>query len=73
MAYIADVLRQFYGGVQMTVPVSEESFSNYGSSTTPTVVLVDAGGIVRLYHPGRMTYEELEPRIRALVGGTAAQ
>lgn len=52
----------------MAVPVSEESFRNYGSSTTPTLVLIDRQGIVRLYHPGRMTYEELEPLVKRLTG-----
>ena len=67
MPYIADVLKEFYSAVQMTVPVSEDTFSSYGSSTTPTIVLVDREGIVRLYHPGQMTKEELEPLVRALV------
>jgi len=67
MPYIADVLKEFYGAVQMSVPVSEDTFASYGSSTTPTIVLVDREGIVRLYHPGQMTKAELEPLVRALV------
>ena len=67
MTYIGDVLKEFYGNVKMTVPVSAESFANYGSSTTPTVVIVDREGIVRLYHPGQMTKAELEPHIQAVV------
>jgi thiol-disulfide isomerase/thioredoxin len=67
MAYMGEILQQSYGGVQMSVPVSAESFSRYGSSTTPTVVLVDRDGLVRLYHPGQMTYEQLEPKVRALI------
>ncbi len=57
------------------VPVSEENFKAYGASTTPTVVIVDRGGIVRLYRPGKMTQEELEPLVRSVVEakpGTAA-
>ena len=46
------------------VPVSEASHKRYGVSTTPTVVLVDRLGIVRLYHPGQMTEAELEAAIR---------
>jgi thioredoxin-related protein len=49
--------------------VSNESFASYGSSTTPTIVLVDRDGVVRLYHPGQMTRGELEPHIRAIVEG----
>ncbi len=49
------------------VPVSEASHKRYGVSTTPTVVLVDRQGIVRLYHPGQMTEAELEAAIRPLL------
>ena len=47
------------------MPVSEETFKNYGVSTTPTLVLIARGGLVRLYHPGQMSYEELAPIIEA--------
>jgi thiol-disulfide isomerase/thioredoxin len=67
MEYIGQVAKEFYSAVDWTIPVSAESFSNYGSSTTPTIVLVDRQGTVRLYHPGRMTREEIEPHIRAIV------
>jgi thiol-disulfide isomerase/thioredoxin len=67
IAYIAEVAKEFYGNVEWTVPVNNESFASYGTSTTPTVVLVDRQGIVRLYHPGQMTRAELEPHVRALV------
>ena len=49
------------------VPLSEENHVRYGVSTTPTLVLVDRAGVVRLYHPGRMTEEELEPIVRGLL------
>jgi hypothetical protein len=42
-------------------------FRNYGVSTTPTIVLIDRRGIVRLYHPGAMTYDELAPRVERIV------
>ena len=48
-------------------PVSEENFKNYGASTTPTLVLIDRQGLVRMYHPGQMPYEELAPRIEAVL------
>jgi thiol-disulfide isomerase/thioredoxin len=72
MPYIGQVLKEFYGNVQMTVPVSAESFANYGSSTTPTIVIVDREGIVRLYHPGQMSKAELEPQIQAVVKRSTA-
>ncbi len=64
--YIAGIREQFYAGVRMQVPLSEENFRAYGASTTPTVVLVDAAGIVRLYHPGAMSYQELSAAVRGL-------
>ena len=45
--------------------VSERNFLAFGVSTAPTLALVDQGGIVRLYHPGGMKYEELTAAIEA--------
>lgn len=68
LKYIDEVRHQFYASLlDMPAPVSEENFKIYGSSTTPTLVLLDRRGLVRLYHPGRMTYEELAPRIADLL------
>lgn len=66
--YIAEVRRNFYGGLEMTVPVSEENFAEWGCSTTPTLALLDREGRVRLYHPGKMSYEQLAPVVAAEVG-----
>ncbi len=71
LKYIDQVRRAFYPDlVDAPSPVSEETFRQYGSSTSPTLVLVDGAGLVRLYHPGRMSYEELLPEIRKLVGAS---
>jgi thiol-disulfide isomerase/thioredoxin len=51
------------------VPLSEANHKRYGVSTTPTLVLLDRAGIIRLYHPGQMKEEELEPLVRRLVTG----
>ena len=60
MAYIDRIRRESYGTLgEMAVPVSEENFKNYGCSTTPTLVFIDRGGTVRLYHPGRMDEADL--------------
>jgi len=67
--YIDRIRREFYGALRMTVPVSEENFKSWGSSTTPTLVVVDRQGVVRLYHPGRMPYEELQPVVAEVVKG----
>jgi len=70
LKYIEQVRQQYYGGIEgMACPVSEENFRSWGSSTTPTVVVVDRKGVVKLYHPGKMTYEELKPVVESVVGG----
>jgi thiol-disulfide isomerase/thioredoxin len=67
LRYIDQIRRERYSDIITTpAPVSEENFKRYGASTTPTLVLIDRAGIVRLYHPGRMTYEELRPLVQAL-------
>jgi len=65
--YIDAVRRQFYSSLpDMAVPVSAANFQAYGASTTPTIVLLDSGGIVRFYHPGAVSEAELLARIEAL-------
>jgi thiol-disulfide isomerase/thioredoxin len=67
LRYIEQVRQQYYGAIIDTpAPVSEENFSRYGASTVPTFVLIDRSGIVKMYHPGGLTYEELRPRVEAL-------
>ena len=67
LRYIEQVRQQYYSGVvDAPALVSEENINKYGASTTPTLVLVDRAGIVRMYHPGAMSYEELRPRVDAL-------
>jgi thiol-disulfide isomerase/thioredoxin len=68
LAYIAEVRKNFYGMLRMDVPVSAENFNAWGASTTPTLALVDRGGIVRLYHPGKMPYAELATAVAKLAG-----
>jgi len=68
-SYIDGVRRQYYAPLAgMSVPVSEANFTRYGASTTPTLVLIDGRGIVRLYHPGAMPYFELETKIARVIG-----
>ncbi len=49
------------------IPLSTTNHIRYGVSTTPTIVLVDRAGIIRLYRPGAMSLEQLEPLVKALV------
>jgi thiol-disulfide isomerase/thioredoxin len=66
--YIEQVRRQFYPMLSGTaIPVSSANFLAYGSSTTPTIVLIDALGIVRYYHPGAAPESELAARIQKLL------
>jgi len=63
--YIDQIRQKYYSGIAgMTVPVSEENFEAWGASTTPTIAVIDAQGIVTLYHPGKISYEELLPYVR---------
>jgi thiol-disulfide isomerase/thioredoxin len=67
--YIDAVRNQYYAALSgMSVPVSEANFQRFGASTTPTLVLIDRQGIVRLYHPGAMPYQQLANKL-AEVGG----
>jgi cytochrome c biogenesis protein CcmG/thiol:disulfide interchange protein DsbE len=64
IAYIGQVWAHYYPGLQsVPVPISKANFTNYGASTTPTLVLVDRKSRVALYHPGLMQYEELRSAI----------
>ncbi len=63
-AYIEQVRKAFYPA--LSSPLSEENFRAWGASTTPTVVLIDRAKIVRLYHPGAMSYDELAAKIKLL-------
>ncbi len=66
--YIAKIYNQYYASIpNMTVPLSEENFRLYGSSTTPTLVLIDKAGIVRLYNPGNLSAEDLSSKIEAIL------
>jgi thiol-disulfide isomerase/thioredoxin len=74
LRYIQQIRDTHYGFLaDLPVPVSEANHKLYGVSSTPTVVLVDRQGIVRLYHPGRLTKEELEQQLRPLLAPAAAE
>jgi thiol-disulfide isomerase/thioredoxin len=69
-AYIDSIRKEFYSMLAaMPVPLSEENFRSYGASSTPTLVFVDRKGIVRLYHPGAMSYAELDAGMKMIAGG----
>jgi thiol-disulfide isomerase/thioredoxin len=57
--YLADLLN-------VPAPVGAANFQAYGASTVPTLVLIDRQGIVRLYHPGVMSLEQLRAALNRL-------
>jgi thiol-disulfide isomerase/thioredoxin len=66
--YIGEVFAKYYAGLgPVEIPLSEDNFRRFGVSTTPTIVLIDANGIVRLYNPGAASYETLASRIESMM------
>lgn len=66
--YIRQIFQQYYAFIpNMAVPVSSVNFETFGASTTPTLVVIDRQGIVRLYHPGRMAESELRAVLEPLL------
>ena len=45
------------------MPSRRKNFDRYGASTTPTLVPIDRGGKIALYHPGVMPYDDLRSAI----------
>jgi thiol-disulfide isomerase/thioredoxin len=71
--YIEKVYQQYYQFLSETpAPLSRRNFENYGVSTTPTLILIDANGIVQLYHPGMMSETELHNAVRKLMMSPSA-
>ncbi|HZQ54892.1 MAG TPA: hypothetical protein VFB14_22015 [Bryobacteraceae bacterium] len=67
-AHIQAVLKRYYSSLSgMPVPVGERNFDIYGASTTPTLVLLDGAGMVSLYHPGKMPFQEVAFQIRRVL------
>jgi thiol-disulfide isomerase/thioredoxin len=68
LRYIIQIRDQFYPFLsELPVPVSAANHERYGVSSTPTMVILDRQGMVRLYHPGRLTEEELEAHLQPLL------
>ncbi|HTS24966.1 MAG TPA: redoxin family protein [Bryobacteraceae bacterium] len=66
--YIEQVRQQFYPELAgMPIPLSNNNFLVYGSSTTPTLVLIDRAGVVRYYHPGAVSEQELTARVEKVL------
>ena len=72
LRYITQIRDELYPFLK-TLPVltTAANHDKYGVSTTPTIVIVDRQGAVRLYHPGQMTEEALDAKLRPLLAGGA--
>jgi thiol-disulfide isomerase/thioredoxin len=68
LRYIVQIRDKYYAFLaNLPVPVSVRNHERYGVSSTPTIVMLDRQGLVRLYHPGRMSEEELDAQLRRLL------
>ena len=68
LQHIIEVRDTFYPYLRdEPVPLSEANHKLYGVSTTPTIVIVDRQGIVRVYNPGNMSEADLDTAIRRLL------
>jgi thiol-disulfide isomerase/thioredoxin len=66
--FIAKVFERYYSSIpNVHVPLDAGNFERFGASTTPTIVLVDRRGIVKLYHPGLMDEASLSSAIQPLL------
>lgn len=71
LQYIDSIRKQYYADLSsMPVPVSKLNFDRYGASTTPTLVLINRRGIVTMYHPGVLSYEQLSAEIEKVMASS---
>ncbi len=67
LKFIEAVRNRFYAPLaDVPMPINTQNFLRYGASTTPTIVLIDRAGIVRLYHPGAMDWNELRAAVEKI-------
>jgi thiol-disulfide isomerase/thioredoxin len=70
-AQIEKVWKELYAGLDgVPAIIDTETMVRYGVSATPTFVLVDRKGIVRLYTPTRLSEAELSRRIDEVLAET---
>lgn len=66
--FIQKVFERYYSSIpNVRVPLGAANFEHFGASTTPTIVLVDRRGIVKLYHPGLMDEASLLSALQPLL------
>jgi thiol-disulfide isomerase/thioredoxin len=70
LPFVKRVYQRYYSTIpNAQVPVDTGNFQRFGASTTPTIVLVDRQGVVRLYNPGVMDEASLRAAIEPLLAG----
>ncbi|MEO7156777.1 MAG: TlpA disulfide reductase family protein [Vicinamibacterales bacterium] len=68
LAYIERIRDEFYPWMKtVSAPVSDDVYTRYGVSTTPTYVMIDRDGKVSSYLPGQPTSAQLEPLIQKII------
>jgi thiol-disulfide isomerase/thioredoxin len=66
--FIEKVYERYYAGIPNAgVPLNQANFERFGVSTTPTLVLLNRQGVVKLYHPGVMDEAALKAAIEPLL------
>lgn len=71
-AFVQKVYEKYYSMIpKAQVPLDASNFERFGASTTPTIVLVDRRGVVRLYHPGVIEEAALRAAIEPLLSTPA--
>ncbi len=66
--FIRKVYAHYYSAIPNAgVPLNTGNFERFGVSTTPTIVLLDRQGLVKLYHPGAMDEPTLKAAIEPLL------
>ena len=67
LARIQEVWKASYSALHVAgAPIDNANFLSYGASSVPTLVLIARSGKVALYHPGKMSEEELRATLRQL-------
>ena len=70
-AHIQKVWAESYPGLEsVPIVIDTEMMVRYGVSATPTYVLIDRKGLVRMYAPTRLSEAELTRRIEAVLAET---
>jgi thiol-disulfide isomerase/thioredoxin len=70
-AHVEKVWAETYSGLAgVSVIIDNDTMVQYGASATPTFVLIDRKGVVRLYTPTRLSEAELSRQIESVLSET---